>query len=240
VSSVSLPAHPAEPAVGGLAVTWRILVVESKPEDASDLVTRLRRRGHEVDCVSRGEAALRCYPWADLVLLDFELPDLDGLEICRTIRAASDVPIIAVAQRDSELDCVLGLQAGADDYLVKPFGFRELLARIDAVMRRSRPVTCGTSTQTIAHGGLTIDVGAREVCLCGRRVDLTRKEFDLLLMLAMHPGQVVSRSELQQQVWGDSWSRRTLDTHISSLRAKLGASEWIVTVRGVGFRLQPN
>ncbi|MBT2507460.1 response regulator transcription factor [Streptomyces sp. ISL-98] len=234
-------AHP-EPERGrsahsgpGESAAWQVLVVESTAHEAEALSRGLRRHGHEVDIVATGSEALHTYEDADLILLDLELPDLDGLEVCRTIRTACDVPIIAVTARGTELDRVLGLQAGADDYLTKPYGFRELMARMDAVMRRARPQAPASST--IAHGPLLIDTGSREVTLDGRRITMTRKEFDLLCLLASHPDTVIPRKRLMQQVWGDSWSRRTVDTHVSTLRNKLGASTWVITVRGVGFRL---
>ncbi|MGW8768965.1 response regulator transcription factor [Streptomyces sp. NPDC055815] len=221
---------------GRPAVTpgWRVLVVESCGPEAEGLVQGLRRHGHEVSRVATGGAALQVYDEVDLVLIDLELPDLDGLEVCRGIRAACDVPVIAVTGRGSELDRVLGLQAGADHYLVKPYGFRELMARMEAVMRRTRPSTA--AARAVTRGPLHIDVAARRVTLDGRDVDLTRKEFDLLNVLASHPDTVIPRKQLMQQVWGDSWSRRTVDTHVSSLRHKLGASDWVITIRGVGFR----
>lgn len=221
--------------VAGLSRGRRILVVDSDVDGAESLVCRLRRHGHEAIGVKSGSTALQAYEDVDLVLLDLELPDLDGLEVCRAIRSVSGIPVIIVTARGSELDCVLGLQAGADDYVVKPYGFRELMARIEAVMRRARfqpPVA-----REILHGRLRIDVSSREVSLDGREVGLTRKEFDLLCLLASHPDTVIPRKRLLQQVWGDSWSRRTVDTHVSSLRGKLGDSGWIITVRGVGFKL---
>jgi DNA-binding response OmpR family regulator len=214
---------------------WRILLVESDSADAESLTGGLRRHGHEVTHVALGCAALEAHEDADLILLDLELQDLDGLEVCKSIRSVSCVPLIVVTGRGSELDCVLGLQAGADDYLVKPYGFRELMARIEAVMRRTR--SSRTAEREIAHGPLHIDVNARQVRLGDRGAGLTRKEFDLLCILASHPDTVIPRKRLLQQVWGDSWSRRTVDTHVSSLRTKLGDSDWIITVRGVGFKL---
>jgi DNA-binding response OmpR family regulator len=199
------------------------------------LARGLQRHGHEVLRAQTGGAALRSYQDADLVLLDLELTDLDGLEVCRSIRAACDIPIIAVTALGTEFDRVLGLQAGADDYVVKPYGFRELMARIEAVMRRARPQRANGNV--LLRGPLRIDAGSREVSMHGRRIDVTRKEFDLLCLLASHPDTVIPRKQIMHLVWGDTWSRRTVDTHVSSLRSKLGCSGWIITVRGVGFRL---
>ncbi|MFY1701308.1 MULTISPECIES: response regulator transcription factor [Micromonospora] len=213
----------------------RILVVENNLRDLEALTRGLQRHGHEVLQAGTGGAALTAYQDADLVLIDLELTDLDGLEVCRAIRGACDIPIIAVTARGTELDRVLGLQAGADDYMVKPYGFRELMARIEAVMRRVRPQR--TNGNVLLHGPLRIDASSREVSVHGRRVEVTRKEFDLLCLLASHPDTVIPRKQIMHQVWGDTWSRRTVDTHVSSLRNKLGCSNWIITVRGVGFRL---
>jgi len=214
--------------------TWRVLVVESDMGQADYVHHQLRRHGHRVDQVETGHAALRLASGADLVLLDLELPDMDGLEVCRGIRTAHSTPLIAISSHDSELDCVLSLRAGADDCLVRPYRIRELMARMEAIMRRARP---RPTRRVIEHGPLSIDAESREVRLAGRRIDMTRKEFDLLRALASRSGVVLARDDLMGQVWGDSWSRRTIDTHISSLRNKLGSSDWIVTVRGVGFRL---
>ncbi|MGK5732017.1 response regulator transcription factor [Streptomyces sp. URMC 124] len=208
--------------------------MENDTGDAESLISGLTRHGHTVDRAETGYAALQSYKNADLMLLDLELPDLDGLEVCREVRSACDIPVIAVTARGSELDRVLGLQAGADDYLVKPYGFRELMARIEAVMRRMRLQEPGQ--RVVSHGPLQIDAASREVRVRGRRVEVTRKEFDLLHLLASHPGAVIPRHRIMQQVWGDSWSRRTIDTHVSSLRKKLGDGDWITTVRGVGLQ----
>lgn len=215
---------------------WRILVVENNTGDLEALARGLRRHGHEVRPARTGHEALRRYADTDLVLLDLELPDLDGLEVCREIRAASEIAIIAVTARRSELDRVLGLHAGADDYVIKPYGFRELMARMVAVMRRRKPASVAPG-HTRSHGLLTIDANTRQVRIGDQRVEVTRKEFDLLWLLAASPDVVVPRERIVREIWGDSWSRRTVDTHISSLRGKLGNSEWIVTIRGVGFRL---
>jgi DNA-binding response OmpR family regulator len=215
---------------------WHVLLVDSHTAEAEPLAAGLRRHGHEVDTVTTGTAALGAHEEADIVLMDLDLPDLDGLEICRDIRAVCNTPVIAVTARGTELDRVLGLQAGADDYLVKPYGFRELMARMEAVMRRAAPAPV-PAPEVISHGPLRIDAALREVSVAGRRVEMTRKEFDLLYLLASHPHTVISRKRLMQQVWGNTWSRRTADTHVSSIRGKLGASDWILNVRGVGFRL---
>ncbi len=213
----------------------RVLVVETNVSESEALVRGLVRHGHQVVTAATGAAALRAYADVELVLLDLELPDLDGLEICRGIRAACDVPVIAVTARGTELDRVLGLQAGADDYLEKPYGFRELMARIDAVMRRIHPRP--QARRTLSHGPLRVDADTREVALDGRRIDLTRKEFDLLYLLATNAETVIPRKRLMLEVWGDSWSRRTVDTHVGTLRNKLGAGTWVLTVRGIGYRL---
>lgn len=226
------PSRPPEPSPSD---NWRVLVVDGNSEDREGLARGLRLHGHDVSGVATGREALRSCAEAEIVLLDLDLPDLDGLDVCRNIRSASEVPLIAVTAWGSELDRVLGLQAGADDYVVEPYGFRELLARMEAVMRRTRFV--GPTAKVVSHGDLTIDGCARKVSVEGRSVEVTRKEFDLLYLLARHPDTVVPRKQIMQQVWGDSWSRRTVDTHVSSLRGKLGNSEWIVTVRGVGFRI---
>lgn len=216
----------------------RVLVVENDPRAADALLKGLVRQSYAARSVATGADALRAHRDADLILLDLDLPDLDGLEVCRGIRAVSDTPIITVTARGSELDRVLGLQAGCDDYLVKPYGFRELLARMEAVMRRVRSQPA-VAPEVIQHGTLRIDAGARVATVGGEPVDLTRKEFDLLHLLASQPGTVIPRRQIMAQVWDDAWSPsgRTVDTHVSTLRGKLGSSKWITTVRGVGFRL---
>jgi DNA-binding response OmpR family regulator len=214
----------------------RVLVVEDDAAGAESLIRGLRRYGYHAESVDTGTRALSTYHGADLVLLDLELPDLDGLEVCRGIRASCDIPLIAVTARGTELDRVLGLEAGLDDYVVKPYGFRELIARIGAVMRRARPRR--PAVQTISHGPLCINLGAREVRLDGQLINMTRKEFDLLCLLACQPETVVSRKQIMSQVWDVESTEfgRTIDTHVNALRKKLGASSWIITVRGVGFR----
>lgn len=215
---------------------WNLLVVDHKTTDARTLMDALRRHGHTVHHADTGKSALGSIGAYDLVILDLDLPDLDGLEVCQAIRATSMVPIIVVTARTSELDRVLGLQAGADDYLPKPCQVHELIARMEAIMRRVCPVV--PDSPVISHGPLEIDTTSRRVLLNATPVNLTPKEFDLLRVLASQPGKVVSRKQLMNQVWGDSWSRRTIDTHVGSLRKKLEDSSWITTVRGVGFKFR--
>ena len=214
----------------------RILVVEDEDTIAEPLAEGLRREGFEVDRVATGEEALAAPP-ADVVLLDLRLPDIDGYEVCRRLRAHSDVPIIMVTARGEEVDRVVGLEIGADDYVVKPFGLRELIARIRAVTRR----VGGRSDDARLHvGALEIDVRARRVALAGQPIELTAKEFDILAVLAEEPGSVVTRQTLLERVWQTTWygPTKTIDVHVASLRRKLGDPGWIETVRGIGFRLR--
>jgi DNA-binding response OmpR family regulator len=215
----------------------RVLVVEDDPALAKAVVRELRRHGYDADAVSTGQEALKAHHLADLLLLDLCLPDMDGLQLCQAIRVASDVLIIAASERRNELDTVLALQSGADDCLSKPYGVRELVARIEALVRRVR--TKRFEAGVLSHGPLRIDCGARQAWLEDRPLSLTRKEFDLLKVLVCKPHMVFSRKELSTLVWHDRWSSggRTIDTHVNSLRNKLGSRDWIITVRGVGFRL---
>ncbi|MFF3916333.1 response regulator transcription factor [Streptomyces sp. NPDC001852] len=220
----------------------QVLLAESDADHAGALQQRLRRHGYDVGIAANGVAALEAHQEYDLMLLGLELIDVDGLEICRAVRASSDIPIIAFTARDTELDRVLSLQAGCDDCLAKPYGFRELTARIEAVMRRARHRP--PSVHRISRGPLSIDRESREVCLNGRSIAMTRKEFDLLYLLASQPRAVLSRERLMTEVWKGAKGAadmgrqvsRTLDTHVNMVRQKLGAPEWIITVRGVGFR----
>jgi len=214
-----------------------VLVVEDEDSIAEPLAEGLRREGFTVTRAATGAEALAA-PETDVVLLDLRLPDVDGLDVCRRIRERSDVPIIAVTARGEEADRVVGLELGADDYVVKPFGIRELIARIRAVTRRHRGSPGGDGTIRVAE--LELDPRARRVRLAGRELDLTAKEFDLLAALARDPGAAVSRRRLLEEVWETSWygSTKTIDVHVAALRRKLGDPGWIVTVRGVGFRLR--
>jgi DNA-binding response OmpR family regulator len=236
-----------------------LLVVEDDDAIAEPLAEGLERVGFDVTRVATGEAALllgrAARPSAaeriDLVLLDLGLPDLDGLEVCRQLREASSVPIIVITSRGDESDRVLGLELGADDYLVKPFGFRELVARIRAVSRRLPVAHRGDGTEAGLDafdpdvpqqlGRLTLDRRAHRVTVDTDEVALSPKEFDLLALLAENPGAVVLRGIILEEVWDPHWygPTKTLDVHVASLRRKLGHPEWIETVRGVGLRLGP-
>ncbi len=215
----------------------RILLVEDDDSIAEPLADGLRREGFVVDRAATGEEALAAAP-ADLVLLDLRLPDIDGLDVCRRLRERSDVPIIIVTARGEESDRVVGLELGADDYVVKPFGLRELIARIRAVTRRTSERRA--TYEPLRVGGLEIDERARRATLDGGDLALTPKEFDLLAALARDPGAALSRRRLLEDVWETSWlgSSKTIDVHVAALRRKLGDPGWIETVRGVGFRLR--
>ncbi|NHZ70097.1 MAG: response regulator [Proteobacteria bacterium] len=214
-----------------------ILLVEDDTGIAEPLVEGLQRQGYDVTWVRTGREAIGADP-RDLVLLDLGLPDLDGELVAARIREHSQVPIIVVTARSDEIDRVTLLDLGADDYLVKPFGFRELSARIRALMRRVSD-RANVGDQEIEIGPLLIDHRTRTVRLNGVDVALTPKEYDLLAFLASDPGAVLSRDEILRSVWDEHWwgSTKTLDVHIGSLRRKLGDADLILTVRGVGYCL---
>ncbi len=215
----------------------QVLIVEDDESIAGSLARGLEREGFGAQIATTGEAAMRASDY-DIVLLDLNLPDVDGFDICRRLRSASDVPIIVVSARADEVDRVIGLELGADDYIVKPFGFRELVARIRAVMRRRQP---RADDQLPLHVGvLTVDRRTRRVSVGDEEIALTPKEFDILALLAEDSGAVHSREKILEEVWDPHWygPTKTLDVHVASLRKKLGDPAWIETVRGVGFRLQ--
>jgi DNA-binding response OmpR family regulator len=214
-----------------------LLVVEDEDAIAEPLVDGLRREGFDVTRVANGRDALEA-PACDLVLLDLRLPDIDGLDVCRQLRERSRVPIIVVTARGEEADRVVGLELGADDYLVKPYGLRELIARIRAVTRRA--AGAAATNEPMRVGGLEVDERARQAFLGGEAIDLTPKEFDLLAALARDPGAAVTRQRLLADVWQTTWygSAKTIDVHVAALRKKLGDPGWIETVRGIGFRLR--
>jgi two-component system response regulator RegX3 len=224
-------------ALRGTIREMRILLVEDEDAIAEPLADGLRREGFDVDRAATGAEALAAAT-SDLVLLDLRLPDVDGLDVCRRLRERSDVPIIVVTARGEEADRVVGLELGADDYVVKPFGLRELIARIRAVTRRTS--SRGFSAGSLRVGALEVDERSRRATLEGRELELTPKEFDLLAALARDPGAAISRRRLLEEVWETTWygSAKTIDVHVAALRRKLGDPGWIETVRGVGFRLR--
>jgi two-component system, OmpR family, response regulator RegX3 len=215
----------------------RLLVVEDEDAIAEPLVEGLEREGFEVVRAATGAEALAAAE-PDLVLLDLRLPDVDGYTVCRELRTRSDVPIIMVTAKGEEVDRVIGLELGADDYIVKPFGLRELVARIRAVSRRSGQKP--PAREQIRAGQVEIDVPAHRVTVDGRELSLTGKEFDLLSLLAARAGTVVDRRTIMREVWDTTWlgSTKTIDVHVAALRRKLGDPALIETVRGIGLRLR--
>ena len=210
-----------------------VLIIEDDPAIGSQLVKGLIRAGCAATLAGSAAAALQRTE-VGLVLLDLGLPDADGVELCRRLRARCPAPIIVVTARGDEADRVNALDAGADDYVVKPFGFAELLARMRAVLRRA-----GTEPGPLIHGPLRVDVAGRRVWVDSEPVGLTGKEFDILACLALEPGRAVTREEIFDRVWDEHWygPRKVLDVHIAALRRKLGQPELIETVYGHGFRL---
>jgi DNA-binding response OmpR family regulator len=211
-----------------------VLVVEDDAGIAGSLVRGLERAGYVAWHVGSGAGALAADP-AEVVLLDLGLPDMDGLEVCRELRLRGDAVIIVVTARGEEGDRVVALDEGADDYLVKPFGLAELLARIRAVLRRARP----SGPTAVRIGPVTVDPRTRKVTVNGHEVALTPKEFDILECLAADPGRVLTRQELLEHVWDAHWygPSKVLDVHVAALRRKLGVDGLIETVYGRGFRL---
>jgi two-component system response regulator RegX3 len=213
----------------------RVLLVEDDQPIADSLRRGLVRYGYEVTWVRTGAEALAAAP-ADMVLLDLGLPDVDGLDVCRELRARGDVPIIVISARADEVDRVVGLEIGADDYVSKPFGVREVIARMRAVARRVRPAA---EQDSLPGGRLVIDRRARRVHVDGAELQLSPKEYDLLAYLADAPGAALTREQIMEAVWDAHWfgPTKTLDVHIGALRRKLGDAAVVETVRGVGFRL---
>jgi two-component system response regulator RegX3 len=211
----------------------RALVVEDDPSVSEPLISGLERNGIETTHVAYATQVVGALRGADVVILDLGLPDGEGLDVLREIRTISDVPVIIATARGEETDRIIGLELGADDYVVKPFSVRELAARIRAIARRRR------TEPEVSSGSLVVDKNTRRVTFGDRAIDLTAKEFDLLAVLAEEPGKVYSRQELYTRVWDPVWvgTGKTLDVHIGSLRRKLDDPELIETVRGVGYRL---
>ena len=216
-----------------------VLVVDDEPNIADLIELYLAREGYRVVKAGDGEAGLRAVAEhrPRLVVLDVGLPDIDGLEVCRRLRQNSTIPVIFLTARDSEVDRVLGLELGADDYVTKPFSPVELVARVKAVLRRTDQVG---GAEVIAAGDVAVDLGRREVRVRGEAVAFTTKEFELLQFLAEHPGLALSRQQILDGVWGYDWfgDSRTVDVHVAQLRKKLDGAVQIDTVRGVGYRLE--
>lgn len=222
----------------------RILVVDDDPDILRILQDNLELDGYRVLTASTGKEALRLFERvpAALMILDLSLPDIDGIQVCRSIREKSNIPIIMLTARDRLPDKVLGLETGADDYLVKPFDYLELAARIKACLRRQRPVI--RPAETIEVGDLRIDVAKNTVWKSDLKVSLTQREFTLLLLLARNAGRVLNRMEIRHALWpeGELYrDTRVIDVHIQHLRSKLeddpGEPRYIVTVPGVGYML---
>ncbi|MBK0421279.1 response regulator transcription factor [Leucobacter sp. CSA2] len=219
----------------------RILVVEDDTRVAAALGAYLRQAGYTTVHAYDGATAIDLVgPDTEAVILDLGLPDMDGIDVCRRLRGKTGVPIIIATARSNVEERIRGLHAGADDFVVKPFDVRELVARIEAVTRRARaqPLVSGDHAG-VEIDGVRIDLGKREVTVQGAVVELTPKEYDILAVLARYPGVVTPRERIIREVWGTDWTgfRRSLEVHIASIRRKLGGATRLETVRGVGYRL---
>jgi DNA-binding response OmpR family regulator len=231
-----------------MAVT-KVLVVEDVEEISDVVVAVLTAAAHEVEVATDGADGLaRAIEWLpDVVILDLSLPGMDGTEVCRRMRAAGlDSYVLMLSARHEEVDKVVGLSVGADDYITKPFSPRELAARVQAMLRRPRISTAKSTSQDVVRlGPVTIDGQAREVAVRGELVELTKTEYDILALLAEQPKRVLTRDRLRTGVWGEDWlaDDHAVDVHVSNLRAKLakaGAESLVRTVRGVGYRISPD
>jgi DNA-binding response OmpR family regulator len=220
-----------------------ILVVEDEASIASFVSLYLKNAGYTVRTAATGTDALGQLMSSSpaLIVLDLNLPDIDGIEVCRRIRKTGDVPILMLTARDEDVDKIIGLEVGADDYITKPFNPRELVARVKAVLRRATPDRKDLESAVIRHGDLTVDAGRREVRVDDEEVQLAPKEFDLLWELLDHRGLVLTRDQLLERVWGYTFAgdTRTVDVHVRQLRRKLGDASPIVTVWGVGYKVSP-
>ncbi|HWE80473.1 MAG TPA: response regulator transcription factor [Gaiellaceae bacterium] len=218
-----------------------ILVVEDESSIASFVALYLKNAGYAVRTAATGmDAISEASAHAPaLVVLDLMLPDIDGIEVCKRLRQQSDVPILMLTARDEDVDKIIGLEVGADDYLTKPFNPRELVARIKSILRRSSPERRELETEVIQHGDLRVDAGRREAKVNDEEIQLAPKEFDLLWELLDHRGLVLTRDQLLERVWGYTFAgdTRTVDVHVRQLRRKLGDASPIVTVWGVGYKV---
>ncbi|MCW3844283.1 response regulator transcription factor [Micromonospora yasonensis] len=225
----------------------RVLVVEDEESFSDALSYMLRKEGFEVSVAATGPSALTEFDrtGADIVLLDLMLPEMSGTEVCRQLRQRSHVPIIMVTARDSEIDKVVGLEIGADDYVTKPYSPRELVARIRAVLRRQSTEAAESGAPTLAAGPVRMDIERHVVTVDGAAVQLPLKEFELLELLLRNAGRVLTRGQLIDRVWGADYvgDTKTLDVHVKRLRSKIepepSAPRYIVTVRGLGYKYEP-
>jgi two-component system response regulator RegX3 len=224
----------------------RVLLVEDEPDLAEPLAYLLRREGYEVEIAEDGPAALIAYreQGADLILLDLMLPGMPGTEVCRQVRATSSVPIIMLTAKDSEVDIVVGLELGADDYVTKPYSARELLARMRAVLRRTADAEAELDERILEGGRVSLDVDRHTVSVDGTQINMPLKEFELLEVLMRNAGRVLTRGQLIDRVWGSDYfgDTKTLDVHIKRIRSRIelvpGEPVMLVTVRGLGYRFE--
>ena len=220
-----------------------VLIVEDEQSIASFVSLYLKKEGYDVRTAATGGEALAQAASGDvsLIILDLMLPDIDGIDVCRRIRQRSEVPILMLTARDEDVDKIIGLEVGADDYLTKPFNPRELVARVKSILRRTAPERREVESAQLRHGDLLIDAGRREVRVGEDEIQLAPKEFDLLWELLDHRGLVLTRDQLLERVWGYTFAgdTRTVDVHVRQLRRKLGDASPIVTVWGVGYKVSP-
>jgi len=218
-----------------------ILVVEDEASIASFVALYLKNAGYVVKRAASGGEALASVAQArpDLIVLDLMLPDIDGVDVCRRIRQRSDIPILMLTARDEDIDKIIGLEVGADDYLTKPFNPRELVARVKSILRRAAPAERRAESRVMKHGELVVDAGRREARVGEEEIQLAPKEFDLLWELLDHRGLVLTRDQLLERVWGYTFAgdTRTVDVHVRQIRRKLGDASPIVTVWGVGYKV---
>ncbi|HTN55943.1 MAG TPA: response regulator transcription factor [Microbacterium sp.] len=224
----------------------RILLVEDEPDLADPLAYLLRREGFEVEISEDGPGALEAFRerGADIILLDLMLPGMPGTEVCRQVRQSSTVPIIMLTAKDSEVDIVVGLELGADDYITKPYSSRELLARMRAVLRRVSQAEADLDERVLDGGRVSLDIDRHTVSVDGSEINMPLKEFELLEVLMRNAGRVLTRGQLIDRVWGSDYfgDTKTLDVHIKRIRSRIeknpGAPVMLVTVRGLGYRFE--
>ena len=226
----------------------KILIVEDESSFSDALSFLLGKEGYEVDVAETGTDAIKKFNenGADLVLLDLMIPEISGVEVCKTIRTSSQVPIIMLTAKDSEIDKVVGLELGADDYVTKPYSSRELIARIKAVLRRGTNEDIAPENGILTAAGIRLDVGKHQVTVNGTLISLPLKEFELLEFLMRNSGRVLTRTQLIDRIWGGDYygDTKTLDVHIKRLRSKIEADPanpiLIQTIRGLGYKLETN